>query len=342
MNDLKFAVRQLLKNPGFTAVAVLTLARRRPLLSPKNAPHLPVINTHLDDEIPATAPDVVARTIANPPANPVGAGMFRGREQTLLEFDAFSSSAVIGGGNRPGERHSQFVLQNGFIQSLRHDAFRSGLRQYSLGLAKFNDVTGWRDKVKERGRNNKLARIMGRLQIRVVAHRAFVRFARFLHVVRTGVRVRVKRDNDFQTLRSAPRMRRDIDGIAGPSWPPNHLQLPCWVPSDESSLLVSIRRSWVRLAPSQSQRGANIRVIEKGFDARHESECCKAKKERLQVRGVTTAFWTAAGSGAPRRFLRPASRPSGEFHLRSATAIQDAAAPSDPTEHEQRTTDHEP
>ena len=26
MNDLKFAVRQLLKTPGFTAVAVLTLA----------------------------------------------------------------------------------------------------------------------------------------------------------------------------------------------------------------------------------------------------------------------------------------------------------------------------
>ena len=26
MNDLKFAIRQLLKNPGFTAVAMLTLA----------------------------------------------------------------------------------------------------------------------------------------------------------------------------------------------------------------------------------------------------------------------------------------------------------------------------
>ncbi len=28
MNDLKFAFRQLLKNPGFTAVAVLTLRAR--------------------------------------------------------------------------------------------------------------------------------------------------------------------------------------------------------------------------------------------------------------------------------------------------------------------------
>jgi hypothetical protein len=26
MNDVKFAIRQLLKNPGFTAAAVLTLA----------------------------------------------------------------------------------------------------------------------------------------------------------------------------------------------------------------------------------------------------------------------------------------------------------------------------
>lgn len=29
MNDLKFAIRQLLKNPGFTAVAVLTFAGGR-------------------------------------------------------------------------------------------------------------------------------------------------------------------------------------------------------------------------------------------------------------------------------------------------------------------------
>ena len=34
MNDLKFALSQLLKNPGFTAVAVLTLA---PGISPNSA-----------------------------------------------------------------------------------------------------------------------------------------------------------------------------------------------------------------------------------------------------------------------------------------------------------------
>jgi len=39
MNDLKFALRQLLNNPGFTAVAVLTLvigigANRAPQVSP--------------------------------------------------------------------------------------------------------------------------------------------------------------------------------------------------------------------------------------------------------------------------------------------------------------------
>jgi len=34
MNDLKFAFRQLLRNPGFTAVAVLTLA---PGIGPNSA-----------------------------------------------------------------------------------------------------------------------------------------------------------------------------------------------------------------------------------------------------------------------------------------------------------------
>ena len=48
MNDLKFALRQLLKNPGFTAVAVLTLA----LGIGATTAIFGVINAHLLDPIP--------------------------------------------------------------------------------------------------------------------------------------------------------------------------------------------------------------------------------------------------------------------------------------------------
>jgi hypothetical protein len=41
MNDLKFAIRQLVKNPGFTAVAVLSLARASARTAPSSASLMP-------------------------------------------------------------------------------------------------------------------------------------------------------------------------------------------------------------------------------------------------------------------------------------------------------------
>src|SRR4030095_13721974 len=53
MNDLKFALRQLLKNPGFTFVAVLTLA----LGIGANTAIFTVINTLMLRSLPAQEPE---------------------------------------------------------------------------------------------------------------------------------------------------------------------------------------------------------------------------------------------------------------------------------------------
>jgi len=59
MNDLKFAFRQLLKNPGFTAVAVLTLA----LGIGANTAIFTIINTVLLRSLPVKNPEELVQVV---------------------------------------------------------------------------------------------------------------------------------------------------------------------------------------------------------------------------------------------------------------------------------------
>ena len=61
MNDLRYAARQLLKNPGFSAVAVLTLA----LGIGANTALFTVINAVLLRSLPVKNPDELVQVIVS-------------------------------------------------------------------------------------------------------------------------------------------------------------------------------------------------------------------------------------------------------------------------------------
>ena len=65
MNDLRFAFRQMLKNPGFTAVAVLTLA----LGIGANTAIFTVINTLMLRSLPVGKPHELVLTPARQPSS---------------------------------------------------------------------------------------------------------------------------------------------------------------------------------------------------------------------------------------------------------------------------------
>src|SRR5437867_4226725 len=98
MNDLKFALRQLLKNPGFTAVAVLTLA----LGIGANTAIFSIINGLLLKPLPYPEPDQLVTLWESSPQRGVeqervsGPNYLDWRAQNTVLSDLAASAGWVG------------------------------------------------------------------------------------------------------------------------------------------------------------------------------------------------------------------------------------------------------
>ncbi|MCI0533589.1 MAG: ABC transporter permease, partial [Verrucomicrobiales bacterium] len=123
MNDLKFAIRQLLKNPGFTAVAVLTLA----LGIGANTAIFSVVNGVLLKPLPYSEPGQLVMVFEDTTGdgrglNAVAGGVFMDWREQTASFEALSvisgADMNLTGGAEP-ERVSGGQVSANFLSILR-------------------------------------------------------------------------------------------------------------------------------------------------------------------------------------------------------------------------------
>src|SRR6266540_2354662 len=112
MNDLKFAFRQLLKNPGFTAVAVLTLALGLAL----NATMLSVVKAFLFPPLPYENGEQFLIFMSNQKGNDeMGASLpdfldWKQQDRLCQPIASFTSAwLTLTGGDQPVEVSGYYV-----------------------------------------------------------------------------------------------------------------------------------------------------------------------------------------------------------------------------------------
>ena len=106
MNDLKFAFRQLLKNPGFTATAVLTLA----LGIGANTAIFTVVNALLLRSLPVNNPEELVQLVTRSGSSE--ANSFSYPFYKMLRDDGHSLSGLFAAGG-VGERDPLIVPGTG-------------------------------------------------------------------------------------------------------------------------------------------------------------------------------------------------------------------------------------
>ena len=93
--------------------------------------------------------------------------------------------------------------------------------------------------------DDELAYVILTLQIGVIAHGSSIRFAGFLKVLITRVRMRVEGGNDLPITNSTPPVRRENDTILGTLRPPNNGQIPRLTAQNKATLLMPARSTRV-------------------------------------------------------------------------------------------------